>query len=42
MSNITFLKASQITGDEILVMFKKYGPICDVTDFSTLLGGINR
>jgi len=39
MSEFTFLEERQITGNDQLEIFKKYGPKCAVTDFSILLGG---
>lgn len=39
MSNITFLEERQITGNDQLEIFRKYGTKCAITDFSILLGG---
>ena len=39
MSNIIFLEERQITGNNQLEIFKKYGKKCAITDFSILLGG---
>ena len=39
MSEFTFLEESQITGDNKLDIFKKYGTKCAITDFAILLGG---